>query len=124
MNFRLRTSKKAQEKLIEMRDKTNITPNILSRYAISFSLLRKDTIKKFDNDTSGIEFNRHVLTGKYDTLFKSLIIQHENKMLNDDEYFPKYLKAHLERGLDELYAEFQMAGNDEKFLQRILDYKI
>jgi len=122
MNFKLKTSKKAQDILLDLKMKTNITPNILSRYAISLSLLEPKPLTKFNYKTDGFEFNRHVLTGKYDSVFKALIIQYEGRELSDEEYFPDYLKAHLERGIKLLNSEYDFAGNYEKFVLNLIDY--
>lgn len=123
MNFRLKTSKKAQDILLDLKSKTNITPNILARYAISLSLLDPNKISKFNYDNNGLEFQRHILTGKYDCVYKALIIQHAEEELTDDDYFPKYIKAHLERGIHYLNSEYNYAGNYEKFITALSDFK-
>lgn len=122
MNFKLKTSKKTQDILLELKSKTNVTPNILSRYAIALSLLQPEHLTKFNYKSDGLEFNRHILTGKYDAVFKSLIIQKEGKEINDEEYFPYYIKAHLERGIRLLNSEYDYAGNYEKFILSLINY--
>lgn len=122
MNFRLRTSKQAQDILLDLKDKTNITPNILSRYAVSLSLLEPEPLTRFNYKTDGLEFNRHVLTGKYDAVFKALITQYEGRELSDEEYYPDYLKAHIERGISLLNSEYNYAGNYEKFILNLINY--
>lgn len=121
-NFKLKTSKEARDILLDLKSKTKTTPNILSRYAISLSLLEPESLKKFNYNTDGFEFNRHVLTGKYDSIFKALIIQYEGRELTDEEYFPEYIKAHLERGIRILNSEYQYTGNYEKFILNLLTY--
>ena len=73
--------------------------------------------KDFMTDTLGLELNRQTITGEYDELFKCLIEKFENKHLNDDEYFQKYLKAHMDRGAQLIYSEFKY-GRD--FLLQLL----
>ena len=51
---------------------------------------------KTDND--GLELSRQTIFGDYDLLFKSLIINRENRAINEEEYFPSIVKAHLDRG--------------------------
>lgn len=77
----------------------------------------KLTTDEFLSDTDGLELNRQTISGEYDDLFKALIVQHENKLLTDDEYFPKYLKAHLDRGAKLLYSEFKYSGS--RFYQHL-----
>lgn len=124
MSYRITTSENTKDKLSKMKDSTNITPNILSRYAIALSIKNPKSIdlKLIKFDCKGQEFNRNVITSKYDVLFKALISQKEGRFLTDKEYFEEYLLAHIERGVSELYAEFEMAGNTEKFITRLTNY--
>ncbi|QEH67655.1 DNA sulfur modification protein DndE [Cellulosilyticum sp. WCF-2] len=117
MIFRLKTSAKCQRTLTELHSKTNITPNILCRYAISLSVLQ-DTPVDLDKvkDSTGQEFNRQILTGRYDSIFKAIIIQNAKKPLTDEEYFPTYIKAHIERGVELLKNNYDLTGNKDKFL--------
>lgn len=120
MNFRLRTSKKTADKLKNLQDKTRMTPNILSRYAVVLSLRNPEAVINFVRDTSGLEFNRTTLTGSYDFLFKSLIAQHTLREITDDEYFPDLFNAHLERGVSLLENEYDYAGNQEKMIINLM----
>lgn len=124
MNYRITTSEYTKERLLTMKESTNITPNILSRYGIALSLKNPNPIDLciLNNTNKGLEFNRNVITSKYDQLYKALISQKENRFLSDEEYFEKYLPAHIERGVAELYSVFQMAGNTEKFITRLIQY--
>lgn len=125
MNYRITTSEYTKERLLTMKESTNITPNILSRYGIALSLKNPNPIDLsiLNNTNKGLEFNRNVITSKYDQLYKALISQKENRFLSDEEYFEKYLLAHIERGVAELYSVFQMAGNTEKFITRLIQYE-
>lgn len=117
MQFRLRTSGKTANIIKELQGKTNITPNILARLAISMSLLDPEQIDPTPLENPvGLEFNRHTLTGSYDVIYKVLMSQHAGRYLTDEEYFPVYFNRHLERGVPKLKNEFDYAGNTEKFL--------
>ena len=117
MIFRLKTSAKCQRTLTDLHSRTNITPNILCRYAISLSVLQ-DTPVDINKvkDTTGQEFNRQILTGRYDSIFKAIITQDINRELTDEEYFPTYIKAHIERGVELLKNNYDLTGNKDKFL--------
>lgn len=125
MNYRIITSEETKNALQKMKDTTSLTPNILARYGIALSLKNAEAIdlKILNFEKKGQEFNRNVITSKYDHLFKALISQKEKRFLTDEEYFDQYLLAHIERGVKELYAEFQMAGNAEKFIKRLVNYE-
>jgi len=123
MNFSLKTSKKAQETLKMLEGSTRLAPNILARLAINLSLLDPSPISDQEADTAGIDFRRPTLTGSYDLLFKSLIAQHTGRHLTDEEYFPFFVKQHLERGVVKLENEYKHAGNYEKLVQSLLFYE-
>lgn len=109
MVFKIRTSKKTMELFEEISASTNYAPFILSKLAISMSLKCNKPLSESDYhaDSLGLELNRQTITGEYDALFKSMIEVVEGKHLNDDEYFQKYLKAHLDRGARLIHSEYK-----------------
>ncbi|MBA4603333.1 DNA sulfur modification protein DndE [Thermoactinomyces mirandus] len=120
MNYRLHTSKTAEEYLKQLHMVLNITPNIIARIAVALSLRDPTPIELSEPDRSGMEFNRSTLTGEYDYLFKCLIAQHLGKSISDEEYFPNLFNAHLERGIRILKNEYKMAGNSEKLFRTLI----
>lgn len=122
MVFKIRTSKKTMAFFEEMAASTNYAPFILSKLAISMSLKRGGPLQDndFHTDTYGLELNRQTITGEWDELYKSLIEMHEGRHISDDDYFQKYLKAHLDRGARMIYSEFKY-NND--FLTSLLSSK-
>ncbi|WMJ17492.1 DNA sulfur modification protein DndE [Geobacillus proteiniphilus] len=124
MQFRLKTSKETMEILKQLQSSTNLTPNILARFAIALSLLSKEPIESFESDTNGLEFNRNTLTGEYDFVYKALIAQHLGRPVADDEYFPFLIKKHLDRGAKWLENEYKYAGNYEKFIKGLANFEL
>lgn len=124
MNFTLRTSKYTKEILTQLQASTGVTPNILIRYAVSLSLRNGDSGEIVDPVTKdfsdGLVLNRNTVTGEYDYVFKALITQATGRKLTDEEYFPGYFNAHLERGIRSLAAEYKSAGNFERFIRALL----
>lgn len=122
MQFRLRTSKAAADRLKSLQNSTGLTPNILSRISVSLSL-RESNPLNFSGirDQGGLEFNRNTLTGIYDYVFKALITQYEGRELTDEEYFPDLFYAHLERGVKLLENEYQYAGNYPKLISNLVE---
>ena len=108
MVFKIRTSKKTEElfKLIEASE--NLQPYALSKLAISLSIKSESALEEsdFHTDNNGLELNRQTITGEYDELYKCLVAMKEQRHIDDDEYFQKYIKAHLDRGAKILYSEF------------------
>lgn len=109
MVFKIRTSKRTMQCFDEIAASENLQPFILSKLAISLSLKSNNPLEEsdFKTDTMGLELNRQTITAEYDTLYKSLIELYEGNHISDDDYFQKYLKAHLDRGARMLYSEFK-----------------
>lgn len=109
MVFKIRTSKKTMTIFEEISASTNYAPYILSKLSISLSIESNLPLSEVDfkTDTMGLELNRQTITAEWDLLYKSLIEVSENRHIEDDEYFQKYIKAHLDRGAKMLYSEFK-----------------
>lgn len=113
MIFKIRTSKKAMNCFEEISASENLQPFILAKLAISMSLKSKKPLIEddFKTDFFGLELNRQTITGEYDDLYKSLIQLFEGHHISDDEYFQKYLKAHLDRGARMIHSEFKYSND-------------
>lgn len=122
MVFKIRTSKKTMSNFEEIAASTNYAPFILSKLSISLSIKSGIPLEEadFKTDTCGLELNRQTITAEWDDLYKCLIEMAEKRHIDDDEYFQKYVKAHLDRGAKMLYSEFKY-NND--FLLALLDDK-
>lgn len=121
MNFKLKTSKETMKIFIDLGNSLHLQPYILSKIAIALSLKCKEMLgeKDFLTDNEGIELNRQTITGEYDELFKALIISNNNEKLDDDQYFPKYIKAHLDRGAKILYSQYRY--NPSNFYKNVIN---
>lgn len=113
MVFKIRTSKKTMQYFEEITASTSYPPFILSKLAISMSIKSGNPLddRSFHTDSAGLELNRQTITGEWDALYKSLIEMFEKKHIDDDEFFQKYLKAHLDRGAQMIYSEFKYNGD-------------
>ena len=109
MVFKIKTSKCTMTYFEEIQATTNYAPFALSKLSIAMSIKSGIVLSDsdFQTDTHGLELNRQTITGEWDDLFKCLIEMFERKHISDDDYFQKYLKAHLDRGAKMLYAEFK-----------------
>lgn len=109
MVFKIRTSKRTMEIFEEIGASENLQPFALSKLAISMSLKSGTALSEddFRSDNNGLELNRQTITGEYDELYKCLVMMKEQRHIDDDEYFQKYLKAHLDRGAKLIYAEYK-----------------
>lgn len=122
MVFKIKTSKRTMQCFEEIQASTNYAPYILAKMSIAMSIKSGNRLNEIDfrSDSYGLELNRQTITGEWDDLFKALIEMFEKKHINDDDYFQKYLKAHLDRGAKMIYSEFKY-NND--FLLALLSQK-
>lgn len=100
-NFhRIKVSTDATNKLKALKARTGLTPNILCRVALCYSLERGKITNLVPIDENGQEFNRFTLTGEYDLFFMSLIKQRCIKDgFDPDKDFMNVFKMHLNNGI-------------------------
>ena len=122
MVFKIKTAKKTMEIFEEITASTNYAPFILAKLSISMSIKSGKPLTEgnLKTDNFGLELNRQTITGEWDELYKCLIEMFEGRHISDDEYFQKYLKAHLDRGARMIYSEYKY-NND--FLLGLLSEK-
>lgn len=122
MGFRLKTSRKTKDIFEEIGKSSNLKPFALSKIAVSMSLNDPTPIDEFESkDVTGLELQRSTVTGQYDAVFKALIEVNLGRHISDDEYYPDYMKLHMDRGAQLLYNKYKYAGgNLEKFLTTVL----
>ena len=113
MIFKIKTSMKTMEIFETIGASEYLQPFALSKLSIALSLKldKKLQDEDFATDTEGLELNRQTITGDYDALFKCLIEMYEGRHLLEEEYFPKYVKAHLDRGAKLLESEHRYGGD-------------
>lgn len=123
MGFRLKTSKRTKEIFEEIGNSSNLKPFALSKIAVSLSLKDKTPIDEYINDdANGLELQRSTVTGDFDAIFKALIEVNLKRNINDDEYYPHYMKLHMDRGAELLLNQYKYSGgNLEKFLGNALN---
>ena len=120
MIFKLKTSQKTQQIFAEIGKSTSLKPYTLVKHAIAWSLKEQGKVTSFSSDNEGLELNRQTITGEYDDYFKVLIEQAEGRHLSSEEYFPKYIKAHIDRGAIILDSRYKHAGDLDKYVLEAL----
>jgi DNA sulfur modification protein DndE len=102
---KIRLSVDASSKLRSMRQRVQITPNLLCRVALMTSLEEGPVASAPAPDQEGIEMNQSALTGEYDSLFEAFLRFVEEgaagEKLSDAELLQR-LRAHLHRGIGTL----------------------
>lgn len=120
MIFRLKTSKRTQEIFEELEARTNYKPYTLVKHAIAWSLKENASVAGYKSDSDGLDLNRQTITGDNEVLFKVLIEQVEGRYLLDEEFFPKYVKAHIDRGSELLLDMYNHAGTVDRYVLQAL----
>lgn len=106
MTNKLRTSYQTQERFNSLTQSLGLQPFILSKLAIALSIRKgKLSAEDFKSDNDGLELSRQTIFGNHDLLFKSLIVNNAERAISEEEYFPAYVKAHLDRGSKLLFDE-------------------
>lgn len=113
MAFKLKTSKKSAEIFDRIEKSENLPCYTLVKLAISMSLRSNEPLgeQDFKTNTMGRELNRQTITGDADAVYKCLMELYSNRHLTDEEYFPEYVKAHIDRGAVLLDQEQRYGGN-------------
>lgn len=121
MQFRLKTSKRTEEIFEKINKSLHLPPFVLAK--ISISLAIKDEYRVDENlqlhDTNGLDLNRQTITAEYDSLFKALIEMQEERYIEEEAYFPDYLKSYLDYGAILLEQEFRYT-NTSNFYSHLL----
>jgi DNA sulfur modification protein DndE len=117
MLINVRTSEKNQSVVKELTSKLNaggaaIKENVIARIAIAFSVSGgKKFLLNEIKDSKGKEYKDHILFDqKYKDFYVALICQHYG-IYKTDENITKYIKLHLDDGLEKLEIIFNETRN-------------
>ncbi|MGB4205881.1 MAG: DNA sulfur modification protein DndE [Bacteroidales bacterium] len=110
-------SKGATHRLQMLKGKTGLTPNILLRIAVCYSLNEPKVPKPEDYDEEGQELNRYTLTGEWDSLYMGLL--RERLMADgldpEKDLFPQF-GAHLNRGVFSIFPQIKDLSDFQSLL--------
>lgn len=120
MIFRLKTSKQTQEIFEELERRTNYKPYTLVKHAIAWSVAENTSVADFKSDSNGLDINRQTITGDNEEYFKAMFELIEGRFLEEEEFFPQYVKAHIDRGSKLLLDMYNHAGNADKYILHVL----
>lgn len=118
MNFnRVRLSEKATNRLTQLKARTGLTPNIMARFALCYSLNDPSIPNPAEYDEKGIEINRYTLTGEWDQMIVALL---KERCLNDgldpQEHLAPQLRAHINRGTFGIFSLVKGLGDLQSLL--------
>ncbi len=103
---RIHLSEDSRHKLSILKGRTGLLPNVLCRLGFSLSLLESSIPNPENYPTDGSEFNRYTLMGEWDPLIVALLKERckTDGLSLDDEILVEQFRAHLNRGVELLYA--------------------
>lgn len=112
----IKTSKENKNRVIDLTRKLNLGPeNHIARIAIAYSLSQG---KKLDlkniKDSQGKEYSTNVLFGDNAPFYLAMISVHYN-IYKTHKDMAKYVKLHLDHGLEEIEAELSEYHNISGF---------
>ncbi|RYH74451.1 DUF1832 domain-containing protein [Flavobacteriaceae bacterium 144Ye] len=112
----IRTSKENRDVVAQLTRKLNLgTENIISRIALTYSLSldRKMDITNIQN-SSGKEYSSKVLFGDYMDYYVGMVALHYDLHISDKD-LAKYIKMHIDDGLELLNNEVHSKSNLDGF---------
>ena len=116
--YRLRISEKATFRLTQLKGKTGLTPNILCRIAICYSLNDPSIPDPAVYDEKGQELNRYTLTGEWDKFFIALVKERciHDKLDPENDLYDQ-LRAHLNRGVFGIFPQIKSLADFQILLK-------
>ena len=120
---RVHTSQRCRGILSNLKIKTGLTPNILSRFGICLSLKDPSVPNPEEFDENGTEFLPLVLFGEHEKLFLALMIDRLHRDgLDPEKYMNKMLRAHLNRGVYSLVARIHSLSAINEMIKAEMKY--
>jgi len=108
MFTQIKTSKKNREIVTELSRKFNLgAENVVARIALTYSLSKGRKFSLEDiKDSQGKEYSKNVLFGSNYPYYVGLICVHYG-IYKTDKDIPKYVKMHIDDGLELMSAELR-----------------
>ena len=112
----IRTSKENKERVTKLTNKLNLgAENVIARIALSHSLAQVEKLDISDlKDSGGKEYSKKVLFGENIDAYLGMICLRYGIHTSDIDA-PKYIKMHIDDGLELLDQELQSRNNVDAF---------
>ena len=112
----IKTSKENKEIVAKLTRKLNLgTENIISRIALTYSLSQDRRFAIADiKDSGGKEYSKAVLFGNYLDYYLGLVALNYGVHISDKD-LPKFIKLHIDDGLELLNEEINQRSNIDGF---------
>ena len=116
MFTQIKTSKENKEIVSHLTRKLGLgTENIIARIAYSYSLSKGNHLDLNNIENSmGKEYSKSVLFGDYADIYMAMVCTHYN-LYKTDKDIAKYIKMHVDEGLQLLNKEVEERSNIDGF---------
>lgn len=107
---KVKLSEDAANRFRLLKGATGLTPNILCRFALSYSLDDPRPVEPSQYDTDGVELNRPTLMGDYDDIIVGLLRERcarDGVDLDDDAELVQHLTGHINRGVNAMSSNIK-----------------
>lgn len=113
MFTQIKTSSENKEIVSQLTRKLNLgKENIIARIALTYSLSKERKLNLSEiKDSGGKEYSDKVLLGEYADIYIGLICTHYN-IYKTDKDIPKYIKMHIDDGLNLISSEITNSDFD------------
>jgi DNA sulfur modification protein DndE len=113
MDFKIKTTEKNREIISAITNKLNLgAENIIARLAFSYSIgSEKELFLKNIGDSKGKEYSSKVLFGENLTYYVA-IVSNKYNIHKSNKDISRYVKLHIDDGLDQIYAMTNKKGLD------------
>ncbi len=120
---RVHTSQRSRGILSNLKIKTGLTPNILSRFGICLSLKDPSIPNPAEFDELGTEFLPGTLFGEHEKLFLALMIDRLCRDgLDVEKHLDVMLRAHLNRGVYSLVSRVHSLSGINEMIKAEVKY--
>lgn len=108
----IKTSAENKAIVTDLTRKLNLGPeNVIARLAFSYSLSKSKKFQLKDiKDSKGKEYSKNVLFGNNAPFYIGMICSHYN-LYKSDKDVPRYIKMHIDHGLELLNNEMKQNPN-------------
>lgn len=112
MFTQIKTSLQNKDNVIDLTRKFNLgAENIIARIAIAYSLKSGKKFSPLDvKDSGGKEYSKKVLFGSNYNIYLAMLCTHYN-IEDTDKDIPRYLKIHLDDGLEMIAQDIKSNPN-------------
>ena len=119
---RLKVCQEVDQRLIQLKGKTGLTPNLLCRIGFCLSLNDPNVPDPANYPPdSDRELNRFTLTGEWDRLFVALLQERcHHDGLEDESVLEDQFRAHVNRGVLILYHRLKNIADLDRLVQEQL----